>query len=141
MGPGKPDYPGVEPGPGLSCIYSSLVFPGSSVPDLPGSIEAFTALDFFEFFFWKNRYSVDVRLSLISFRTVFVCICKAVNDKSIRRAVDEGARCIEDLEQDLGVGSSCGRCRVHAEAVIKDQLNASGPSESPVPFSGSSMLA
>ncbi|MBU43512.1 MAG: hypothetical protein CMN76_09855 [Spirochaetaceae bacterium] len=72
---------------------------------------------------------------------MFVCICKAVNDKSIRRAVDEGARCIEDLEQDLGVGSSCGRCRVHAEAVIKDQLNASGPSESPVPFSSSSMLA
>ena len=81
-----------------------------------------------------------MRLSLISSRNVFVCICKAVNDKSIRRAVDQGARSVEDLEQDLGVGTSCGRCRVHAEAVIQDQLNEGLPSQSPVPFS-SSMLA
>lgn len=86
-------------------------------------------------------YSVDVRLSLISYRPMFVCICKAVNDKSIRRAVDNGARCVEDLEQDLGVGSSCGRCRVHAEAVIQDQLSDGAPAQSPVPFSSSSMLA
>ncbi len=82
-----------------------------------------------------------MRLSLISPRHVFVCICKAVNDKSIRRAVDQGARSVEDLEQDLGVGSSCGRCRVHAEAVIRDQLNDGDPVQSPVPFSSSSMLA
>ncbi|MCB1169030.1 MAG: (2Fe-2S)-binding protein [Leptospiraceae bacterium] len=64
-----------------------------------------------------------------------------MNDKAIRRCVEEGARSVEDLERDLGVGSSCGRCRVHAEAVIHDQLKPAGPGESPVPFSSHSRAA
>ncbi|MCB1168579.1 MAG: (2Fe-2S)-binding protein [Leptospiraceae bacterium] len=61
-----------------------------------------------------------MRLSLSFPRNVFVCICKAVNDRAIRESMERGSETLEDLERDLGVGSSCGRCRAHAAAVLAD---------------------
>ena len=41
---------------------------------------------------------------------MIVCVCKAVNDRAIRRAVAEGHATFDELQFELGVGSQCGKC-------------------------------
>lgn len=57
---------------------------------------------------------------------MYVCICKSVTDTHIRQEVADGARCMRDLQQRLGVASQCGKCgrcakRVLNEAVQEEQ--------------------
>ncbi len=53
---------------------------------------------------------------------MYVCICNAVTDKDIRQAVDRGASCLFELQNELPVASCCGRCGDTAEAVINECL-------------------
>jgi bacterioferritin-associated ferredoxin len=41
---------------------------------------------------------------------MIICICKAVNDRAIRRAVAEGHDTFDALQFELGVGTCCGKC-------------------------------
>lgn len=42
---------------------------------------------------------------------MFICVCKAVSDNRIRRAVEEGAAySVRDLTRTLGLGTCCGKC-------------------------------
>jgi bacterioferritin-associated ferredoxin len=50
---------------------------------------------------------------------MYVCICNAVNEKSIQQAVAEGAQNVRDVRRCLGVGSQCGQCVRHAHEVIE----------------------
>jgi len=50
--------------------------------------------------------------------TMYVCVCKAVSDKKVRRAIDNGACSVRALRDELGVGSVCGRCVPDARAMI-----------------------
>ena len=42
---------------------------------------------------------------------MLVCVCKAVSDRDIARAVANGARTVEDLGRCTGAGTDCGSCR------------------------------
>ncbi|MBV8854902.1 MAG: (2Fe-2S)-binding protein [Sinobacteraceae bacterium] len=53
---------------------------------------------------------------------MYVCICNAVTDKDIRKAVDRGASSLFELQNELPVASCCGRCGDAAEAVINECL-------------------
>lgn len=53
---------------------------------------------------------------------MYVCLCKAVTDKDIRRAVDNGVDTVRCLRQLNGLGSQCGRCTGHAKEVIDQAL-------------------
>lgn len=50
---------------------------------------------------------------------MFVCICHAVNEKAIQKAVSEGATNLRDLRRTLNVGSQCGQCVRQAHEVIE----------------------
>ena len=54
---------------------------------------------------------------------MYVCICHAVTDKDIRKAVDGGACSLFDVQNELPVGSCCGRCADTAEAVVDEHLS------------------
>jgi bacterioferritin-associated ferredoxin len=41
---------------------------------------------------------------------MYVCICKAVSDKTIKRAMADGACSVGELRERLGVATGCGRC-------------------------------
>jgi bacterioferritin-associated ferredoxin len=41
---------------------------------------------------------------------MMVCICNAVPDREILRAIREGARTPEELGQSCGAGTECGAC-------------------------------
>lgn len=53
---------------------------------------------------------------------MYVCICHAVTDKDIERAVDDGARRLRDLSRALSVATRCGRCAVCAHDCLKKAL-------------------
>ncbi|WP_241972412.1 bacterioferritin-associated ferredoxin [Aliidiomarina soli] len=58
---------------------------------------------------------------------MYVCLCKAVTDKDIQRAVQAGASSMRCLRQEHGVASQCGRCAGHAKEVLDDALQQQAP--------------
>ena len=49
---------------------------------------------------------------------MIVCICNAVNDRAIRRAVADGVETFDELQFELGVGTCCGKCVATACEVL-----------------------
>jgi len=55
---------------------------------------------------------------------VYVCVCKAVRERDIDRAVEDGAGHLRDLTRSLGVGTACGRCVRCARQCLDQALDA-----------------
>ena len=51
---------------------------------------------------------------------MYVCICKAVTDKEIRKAAAKGADNLYELREALGVASGCGGCADHAQEILDE---------------------
>ncbi len=41
---------------------------------------------------------------------MFICICSAISERQVIKAVEDGAQTLDDLQVDLGVAMCCGRC-------------------------------
>ena len=54
---------------------------------------------------------------------MYVCVCHAVTDKDIFKAVDRGASSLFDVQNELPVGSCCGRCEDTAKNVVDEYLS------------------
>lgn len=55
---------------------------------------------------------------------MIVCVCKAVSDRSIRRAVGEGLSSLRELSRETGLGTCCGKCVPQAREVLGTALAA-----------------
>jgi bacterioferritin-associated ferredoxin len=55
---------------------------------------------------------------------MYVCICNAVTDGDIRKAVDKGASSLCEVQGELPVGSCCGRCQEVARTVVEEYLRS-----------------
>jgi len=51
---------------------------------------------------------------------MYICICKSVTDKQIRRAATHGADNLYELRESLGVASGCGSCAGAAQDILDD---------------------
>ena len=51
---------------------------------------------------------------------VYVCICKSVTDKQIRRAAARGVDNLYDLRESLGVSAGCGSCAATAQDILDE---------------------
>ncbi|MDH4106811.1 MAG: (2Fe-2S)-binding protein [Gammaproteobacteria bacterium] len=49
---------------------------------------------------------------------MYVCICKSVTDRDIRRAVASGVMTLDELRNALGVASGCGTCADTAQIIL-----------------------
>jgi bacterioferritin-associated ferredoxin len=56
---------------------------------------------------------------------MYVCLCAGITDKQIEQAARSGARTVEALGAELGVGTVCGCCR-DAAACIAERAVAGG---------------
>lgn len=55
---------------------------------------------------------------------MYVCLCKGVTDKTIKKAVSCGdVDNMRDLRQQYGVASQCGCCKQCAKDVLNDALS------------------
>ena len=51
---------------------------------------------------------------------MYVCICKSVTDKQIRRAAKSGVDNLYELRESLGVSAGCGSCADAAQEILDD---------------------
>ena len=54
---------------------------------------------------------------------MYVCVCNAVTERHIGKAVQEGAKTLRDLRHTLGVAGECGRCAGCARNCLKSALD------------------
>jgi len=58
---------------------------------------------------------------------MYVCICKSVTDKQIRRAAAKGVDNLYELREALGVGAGCGNCADMAEDILQESQRRAQP--------------
>ena len=59
---------------------------------------------------------------------MYVCLCKAVTDKQIRRAAASGIDNLYELREALGVAAGCGSCAGMAQDILDEGIaQRSGP--------------
>lgn len=51
---------------------------------------------------------------------MYVCICKGVTDRQIRRAIDDGAHSVRCLRRELDVCTDCGKCAREVRKLLAD---------------------
>jgi len=51
---------------------------------------------------------------------MFICVCNAITERQVRDAVAAGARRLSDLQRELGVATSCGRCARMAKEYLRE---------------------
>ncbi|MEQ1440681.1 (2Fe-2S)-binding protein [Fontimonas sp. SYSU GA230001] len=56
---------------------------------------------------------------------MYICICKAVSDRDVRRVVAEhGIVSLRELSRRTGLGTCCGKCVPAARALLRDEVRA-----------------
>lgn len=55
---------------------------------------------------------------------MYVCVCNAVTDREIKKAVKHGDDTFEKVQSALKVATCCGRCELHAREVIAEAQQA-----------------
>jgi len=55
---------------------------------------------------------------------MYICVCNAVTDTDIKKAVQNGANCLHHLETKLGVSNQCGSCRCDASKCLDQALES-----------------
>lgn len=53
---------------------------------------------------------------------MYVCICKAITDSQIKKAICNGACTLRDLREGLGVCAQCGKCGQSTKSILKESL-------------------
>lgn len=53
---------------------------------------------------------------------MYVCLCKGVTDRDIRKAVSEGATSLREVRDCTGAMTQCGRCRHSTREVLQESL-------------------
>ena len=54
---------------------------------------------------------------------MYVCVCKAVTDKQLNKAIADGQCTRRQLADSLGVGKNCGKCIKHVEQFLDTTIN------------------
>jgi bacterioferritin-associated ferredoxin len=52
---------------------------------------------------------------------MYICICHQITDRQIRRAVEQGASTLCEVQRRLPVGGCCGSCIESATNLIAEQ--------------------
>lgn len=53
---------------------------------------------------------------------MYVCLCKAVTDKTIKQKVAEGLSTMRELKMCTGLGTQCGKCTCQAQHILHNEL-------------------
>ncbi|SDL25099.1 bacterioferritin-associated ferredoxin [Modicisalibacter muralis] len=53
---------------------------------------------------------------------MYVCLCKSVSDRTIRQAVEEGARSWREVRERTGCGTQCGKCACMGKSITNDAV-------------------
>jgi bacterioferritin-associated ferredoxin len=62
---------------------------------------------------------------------MFVCVCRAVSDRAVRAAIEEGATTVRAVTQACCAGDDCGACHEQIEEMIADRWASSAACAGP----------
>ena len=51
---------------------------------------------------------------------MYICICNAVTERQLKDCARAGAKSLDELAFQLGVGTCCGRCRECATGLLRE---------------------
>lgn len=51
---------------------------------------------------------------------MYICICSAVTERQVHKAVEAGATTMQDLRQTLNIAMDCGRCTPCAKKCLRE---------------------
>ncbi|MFK4132375.1 (2Fe-2S)-binding protein [Pseudomonas luteola] len=51
---------------------------------------------------------------------MFICLCRAVSDRSIKSAIEQGCRSIKDIRSATGAASQCCKCVGEIQAILAE---------------------
>ena len=51
---------------------------------------------------------------------MYICICNGVTERQLKECALSGAKSLDELAFQLGVGTGCGRCRDCARGVLRE---------------------
>ena len=60
---------------------------------------------------------------------MYVCICHAVRERDIIRAVAAGATSFQEVQDQLSVATGCGACRDEANRYVQQCLDDAGTAD------------
>jgi len=63
---------------------------------------------------------------------MFVCLCKAVTDREITTAVEQGVTSFDAMQSHLGVASVCGSCTCEVKEILSKKLQAEATRRTPL---------
>lgn len=52
---------------------------------------------------------------------MYVCVCRAINERKLRETIRSGACSVQSVNQCTGLGGVCGRCVPYARQIIDDE--------------------
>ncbi len=61
---------------------------------------------------------------------MYVCVCNAITEEQVRRAIAAGANSPDDLCAVLGLGDQCGKCLEYARRYFCGETSDAPPYES-----------
>ena len=64
---------------------------------------------------------------------MYVCICRAVTESEIQRAIARGAQSVRALRDELGIVDDCGRCAQCALECLSDTKHSPASCEAECP--------
>ncbi|NRA43958.1 MAG: (2Fe-2S)-binding protein [Oligoflexales bacterium] len=70
---------------------------------------------------------------------MFVCLCNAVSDKQIKKAISDGASSVEEVQQVSNAGKNCGTCIYAVQEIIDREVGDKKENSKPEPKLGSSV--
>lgn len=53
---------------------------------------------------------------------MYVCVCKAVTDNQVVRAIEQGACTRKQLMQCTGAGGVCGKCSQSIKSLLEERM-------------------
>lgn len=73
---------------------------------------------------------------------MYLCVCNAVSDRTIRAAVDAGASTLGDLMLACDAGTCCGACHPELEAFLEEHdTSFTGAGSAPQPTAAARPLS
>lgn len=67
---------------------------------------------------------LKINITFKSGRAMYVCLCKGVSTRTIRRCAEEGARTVEEIGRRCGAGTVCGSCKPDIAGLLADVTRA-----------------
>lgn len=71
------------------------------------------------------RMQLKIDLICITISAMYVCLCKAITDRQLQQAIDNGAKSVKALNTKLGVATGCGKCVGEVRCMLNDGAESS----------------